>query len=98
MKLYNDILEKAIDPNKCKYKEIDLWETDNGHDKEIDRWATAHGYLNDNTFEELARRRLEEKFKHESYVRKLNNGETWQFNPDGTKFMVRNSKGERIGN
>lgn len=85
MKLYNDILEKAIDPNKCKYKEIDLWETD-------------HGYLNDNMFEELARRRLEEKFKHESYVRKLNNGETWQFNPDGTKFMVRNSKGERIGN
>ncbi|MFQ1000009.1 hypothetical protein [Gilliamella sp. BG6] len=85
MKLYNDILEKAIDPNKCKYKEIDLWETD-------------HGYLNDNTFEELARRRLEEKFKHESYVRKLDNGETWQFNPDGTKFMVRNSKGERIGN
>jgi hypothetical protein len=83
MKLYNDILEKAIDPNKCKYKEIDLWETD-------------HGYLNDNTFEELARRRLEEKFKHESYVRKLDNGETWQFNPDGTKFMVRNSKGERI--
>lgn len=85
MKLYNDILEKAIDPNKCKHKEIDLWETD-------------HGYLNDNTFEELAKRRLEEKFKHESYVRKLDNGETWQFNPDGTKFMVRNSKGERIGN
>ncbi|OCG69496.1 hypothetical protein A9G43_00830 [Gilliamella sp. Occ3-1] len=83
MKLYNDILEKAIDPT---------------HSQEIDLWETDHGYLDDNTFEELARRRLEEKFKHESYVRKLDNGETWQFNPDGTKFMIRNSKGERIDN
>lgn len=82
MKIYPDIKEKAIDPDSYPIPE--------------DLWSTDHGYLDDATFKILAKRRLEEKFKRESYVRELDNGETWQFNPDGTKLMIRNKEGKLV--
>lgn len=81
MKIYSDILAEAVEPTN--YPEpIDLWETD-------------HGYLTDKSFAKLVKRRLSEKFKHESYVREID-GETWQFNPDGTKLLVRDRFGNRV--
>lgn len=84
MKKYSDILAKAIDPETYPDPE-DLWETD-------------HGYLTDDDAMALVNRRLEEQFKTESYVRQLDNGEIWQYNPDGTKIMVRDSKGLSVEN
>jgi len=82
MKIYLDIKEKAINPDLYPVPE-DLWPTD-------------HGYLNDESFDLLVKRRLAEKFKKQSYVRELDNGETWQFNPDGTKFMIRDKNGKKV--
>lgn len=82
MKIYSDIKENAINPDLYPVPE--------------DLWVTDHGYLNDESFDILAKRRLTEKFQKQSYVRELDNGETWQFNPDGTKLMVRDKDGKRV--
>lgn len=74
LKIYPDIKAKAIkNPSEDDYL---LHEN------------TDHGLLDDDTFKELSRRRIEELHSRQSYVEQVGN-EIWRVKPDGTRELVK---------
>lgn len=57
---------------------------------------TDHGLLGNEALDLLIKRRMAEKFKHESYVDRNEAGEYWVFYPDGTKRMTRDADGNEV--
>ncbi|MFQ0999895.1 hypothetical protein [Gilliamella sp. Occ3-1] len=49
---------------------------------------TDHGLLDDDTFNELTKRRIQELFKTQSYVEQVGN-EIWRVKPDGSREFIK---------
>jgi len=81
-KIYPDILSRAI-PND-KSQEV------------RGRILTDHGWISDEDFALLVKRRLPAYLKTQIYVKTLENGETWIYYPDGTKSLRNDKDGNLI--